>query len=153
MFGVRLLLAGLVLFCSTASTQPRIPSPPPTPAQPEAPEDPLGRTTPRGTYRGFLLAAHKEDYEGAAPYLNTYLRGKAAAVLAHQLSVVLDRRLPTGFGPAQLSDRPDGVSAFLTKPDQNLIGTISSAGGDVDIVIERVDRGRGPPMAVLQQYS
>jgi hypothetical protein len=75
--------------------------------------------------------------------LNTRLRGQAAAVLAHQLFIVLDRRLPAGLGQAQLSDRPEGSSPFLTRPDQNLVGTISSDGGNVDIVVERVDRGRG----------
>ena len=142
-FGVGLLFAGLTLFCYTASAQPGAPGSPPVPAQPEAPPDALGRTTPRGTALGFLLAAHKGDDEAAAQYLNTRLRGNAAADLAHQLSLVLDRRLPAGLGHAQLSDRPEGSSPYLNRPDQNLIGTISSDGGDVDIVVERVDRGKG----------
>jgi MscS family membrane protein len=42
-----------------------------------------------------------------------------------------------------LSDRPEGSLPFLTRPDQDLIGTISSKDGNVDIVVERVDRGKG----------
>jgi MscS family membrane protein len=41
-----------------------------------------------------------------------------------------------------LSDRPEGISQFLTRPDQNLVGTISSDRGNADIVVERVDRGK-----------
>ena len=42
----------------------------------------------------------------------------------------------------QLSDRPEGLP-FLAKPDEDVIGTIGSRGGNVDIVLERVDRGKG----------
>ncbi len=141
-FGAGLLFACLVLFCSTASAQPGVPDSSLIPAKPEAPQDVLGRTTPRGTVLGFLLAAREGDYEVAAQYLNTRLRGKAAADLAHQLSTVLDSRLPAGLGRAQLSDRPEGGSPYLTKPGQNLIGTINSDDGNVDVTVERVDRGR-----------
>jgi len=140
-FGVGLLCTGLLLFCSTAGAQPGVPGSPP-PVQPEAPQDPLGRSTPRGTVLGFLLAAREEHNETAAQYLNTRLRGQDAMDLAHQLYSVMDRRLPAGLRIMQLSDRPEGQSQFLTKQDQNLIGTISSEGGDVDIVVERVDRGK-----------
>src|SRR5258708_1592770 len=59
--------------------------------QPEAPKDSLGRSTPKGAVLRFLSAARNGEDELAAQYLNTRLRGKAAAVLAHQLFVVLDR--------------------------------------------------------------
>jgi MscS family membrane protein len=65
------------------------------------------------------------------------LRGEAAATLAHQLYVVLDRGLPAQL--SQLSDRPEGSLPFPARPDQDLIGTIGGDGG-VDIVVERVDR-------------
>jgi MscS family membrane protein len=142
-FGAGLLSAGLVLFCSTASAQPGVAGSPPIPAQAEAPQDALGRSTPRGTVLGFLRAARNGDNEAAAQYLNTHLSGQAAATLARQLVVVLDRRLPAGLLLAKLSDRPEGSAASLIKPDQSLIGTISSAGGDVDVIVERVDLGRG----------
>jgi len=136
-----LLSAGLLLFCATAGAQPRLPGSASISAQPPAPKDVLGRSTPRGTVLGFLLAARNGDNEAATQYLNTSLRGDAAAVLAHRLFVVLDRRLPTGL--SQLSDRPEGPLAFLNKPDEDLIGTISSDGGKVEIILERVDREKG----------
>jgi MscS family membrane protein len=133
---------GIVLICSFAGAQSGVPGLPPAPTQAEAPEDALGRSTPRGTVLGFLRAARDGDNEAAVQFLNTRLRGQAAAGLAHQLLVVLDRRLPAGLLLAKLSNRPDGSSPSLIAPDQLLIGTISSQGGNVDILVERVDRGR-----------
>ena len=50
---------------------PQVPSsaPPAPPAAPAAPADPLGRDTPRGTITGFNMAAHRDDLEVAARYL------------------------------------------------------------------------------------
>ncbi len=140
---VCLLFAGLFSFCATAGAQPERHNlapvaPPPAPA----PTDVLGRTTPRGTVLGFLLAAHNGDYDAASGYLNTKLRGEAASDLAHKLFVVLDRRLPAGL--SHLSDRPEGSAAFLIRPNEDLIGTIASDGGKVNIVVQRVNRENAP---------
>jgi MscS family membrane protein len=93
---------------------------------------------------GFVSAARKPDYEVAAQYMNTRTRGKDAEFLAHQLFVVLDRRLPARL--YELSDLPEGSHSNPLKPDQELAGTISSVNGDVDIVVERVDRGKSAPI-------
>jgi MscS family membrane protein len=87
-----------------------------------------------------LTAARKGDDELAAQYLNTHLLGNGAAVLAHQLFIVLDRRLPARLN--ELSDNPEGSLSDPLKPDQELVGTISSNNGNVDIFLERVDRGK-----------
>jgi MscS family membrane protein len=86
-----------------------------------------------------LIAARKGDDELAAQYLNTHLQGKPAADLARQLFVVIDRRLPPRLN--ELSDKPEGSLSNLLKPDQELVGTISSVNGNVDIFVERVDGG------------
>jgi MscS family membrane protein len=112
----------------------------PTAAQPEVLKDSLGRTTPRGAVLGFLSAARKGDDELGAQYLNSRLRGNAAAVLAHQLFTVLDRRLPPRLN--ELSDKHEGSLSNPLKPDQELVGTINSDNGNVDIFLERVDRGK-----------
>lgn len=135
-----LLLALILLPCLPAFPQLAVPGTAPPAVQPEAPKDALGRTTPRGTVRGFLTAGHKGDNEIASEYLDTPLRGKAAAVLAHQLFVVLDRRLPPRLN--QLSDKPEGSITDSPRPNQNLVGTITTANGSVDILVERVDRGK-----------
>ncbi|MBV8833004.1 MAG: hypothetical protein JO108_27720, partial [Acidobacteriaceae bacterium] len=108
------------------------------PATSEAPADALGRTTPRGTVRGFLTEAGKGDNEGAARYLNTRLPAQTAALLAHELFVVLNRRLPAKLN--EISDKPEGSQPYPAEPDKDLIGTISGEAGNVDIVVERVER-------------
>jgi MscS family membrane protein len=136
--GIRVLSLGL-LVSLVAWAQVTVPGTASTAAQTaETPKDSLGRTTPRGTVMGFLVAAQKGDTEIAVEYLNTRLRGKAEATLANQLAAVLDSRLPARLN--QLSDQPQG-SLSLLKANQELVGTISSAKGNVDIVLERVDRG------------
>jgi MscS family membrane protein len=136
-----LLSASLLLFCATLTAQPHLPHTTPVPAEPAAPQDPLGRSTPRGTVLGFLLAARKGDDKAAAQYLNTTARGDAAATLAHELFVVLDRLLAAKL--SQVSDKPEGFLSIPTNPDQDLIGTVTGDNGKVDIVVERVDRGNG----------
>jgi MscS family membrane protein len=140
-----------LLFCATAHAQaPPAPAASP-PAQPAPPADGLGRTTPRGTVLGFLKAARAGDYETAAEYLNTRLRGQAASDLASQLYVVLDRRLPARLN--EVSDRPDGSLAFPTKPDQDLVGTIAAEEGDVQITVEKVTRGKAPAIWVFSRKT
>jgi MscS family membrane protein len=135
-------LAGLVFFgfafCFFASSQTVVPPPAAADTQAIPSPDILGRTTPRGTVLGFLKATRKGDYEAATEYLNTKQRGEAATDLAHELFVIIDRRLPARLN--QLSDRPEGSLAFPAKPDQDLVGTISSKSGSVNLLLERVDR-------------
>jgi MscS family membrane protein len=134
-------LSVALLICLPASGQIDNHTSPPATSQPETPLDALGRTTPRGAVLGFLLAARSGDDELAARYLNTRLRGKAAADLAHQLFVVLDRRLPAKLHA--ISDKPEGSLSDPLRPDEELVGTISGGKGNVDITLERVNRGRG----------
>lgn len=109
-----------------------------TTTPPEAPKDTLGRETPRRTVLGFLNAARKGDYEVASNYLDTHLRDKAAAELARQLYVVLDRRLPPRLN--ELSDSPEGSLANPLKPNQDVVGTIALSNGKVEIWLERVEQ-------------
>jgi MscS family membrane protein len=132
-------LALILLLCAPMSAQHARPSPSPPTVTPGVPTDALGRTTPRDTVLNFLSAGAKGANDVAAEYLNTQQRGPAAATLAHQLFVVLDRRLPAKLN--ELSDQPEGSRSNL-RPTQELVGTISSANGDVDITLERVDRGK-----------
>lgn len=130
----------ILLFSISALPQVSVPGPALALPQPEAAKDSFGRTTPRGTVLGLLSAARKGDYGLAAKYLNTRSQGKAAAELAHQLSQVLDRGLPARLN--QISDKPEGSGYDPLKPDQDLIGTISSSRGNVDILVERVEHGK-----------
>src|SRR6201987_616492 len=130
----------LLLLSPRAWPQITVPTSAPAEVRPDTPADTLGRSTPRGTVLGFLAAERKGNGEIAALYLNTPLRGEPAARLAHQLAVVLDRHLPARLN--QLSDKPEGSDPDQLKPDQDLIGTISTPRGDLDILVEPVDRGK-----------
>ena len=134
------LLSLVLLMCVPAGGQLSAPAPIPPAAQPELPKDALGRTTPQGTVLGFLIAGRKGDYELAAGYLNTRLRGEGAKTLARQLFTVLDRRLPPKLN--QLSDKPEGSLTDPLRPELDLVGTVSSDTRNVDIFVERVDRGK-----------
>jgi len=112
------------------------------PAKP-APEqqDALRRTTPRGTVLGFLTAAYSGDYQVAAQYLNTRQQGTNAEELAKQLFYVLDRRLPAKLN--DLSNDPNGSLSDPLDARRELVGTVASEGGKVDIYVERIDRPTG----------
>ena len=131
----------LALLSSAAHTAQVLPSKSATAeVQPEVPKDTLGRTTPRGAVLGFLNASKKGNDEIAALYLNTPLRGAEAEELGRQLAVVLDRRLPAKLN--LLSDKPEGSIPDPLRPDEDLVGTIVTSKGDLEIQLERVDRGK-----------
>jgi len=134
------LLFLVTLLSVPAGGQLSVPGTTPAAAQPEVPKDALGRTTPRGTVLGFVTAARKGDDQLAERYLNTRLRGKAATDLAHQLFVVLDRRLPARLD--QISDRPEGSRRDPLEPNRELVGTIRGESRNIDIFVESVDRGK-----------
>jgi MscS family membrane protein len=134
--GVSLLL----MLCPAVWSQVPVPKAPAAEVQPEIPKDTLGRNTPRGTVMGFLNAARKSNAEIASLYLNTPLRGAEAGELARQLAIVLNRRLPPRLN--ELSELPEGSVPDPLRPDEDLVGTISTSQGDLDILVERVDRGK-----------
>jgi len=133
-------MVGAVL-SSISWAQVGVPRAAPVASQPEPPlPDPLGRETPRGAVLGFVTAARSGDYATARRYLNTPLRSSQADALARQLAVVLDRRLPARLN--QLSPRPEGSLYYPDRPNADLVGTIDSLEGPLDIVVQRVDQGK-----------
>jgi len=121
------------------------------PQAPETPQDPLGRTTPRGTVWGFLAAANSQKYDTAAQYLDTRSHRKEAAELARQLSFVLDRRLPAKLN--NLSDQPFGSLSEPVDSHRELIGSVVTQSGVVDICLERVERPNGPPIWLFSRQT
>jgi MscS family membrane protein len=149
---MRLRCFCLFLICAAAWPQASIPGAATAPAAPaEVPKDPLGRSTPRGTVIGFLAAVRKGDLDVAAQYLNTPLRGKAAADLAMKLSVVLDQRLPARLN--LLSEKPEGSLRDPLNADKELVGTIAGTNGSVDITLERITRGKNGPVWLFSRQS
>ncbi len=135
MFRIRILAFSSLLVAAWG--QEPAPSPPPS----VVPTDTLGRSTPRGTVLGFLGAAHRGDYTAAARYLDTPLEGAAASGLASQLITILDRRLPAHLD--QLSNQPDGSVNDGLPLGTDLVGSIQTSGGALNILLERVRRPEG----------
>ncbi len=107
-------------------------------------DDPLGRQTPRGTVLGFLGAARRGENEVARQYLDTRADQAAGQRLAQQLFIVLDAKLPARL--TQISDEPTGSRANPLAPDVEVIGTVMSPTGEIEVVVERVARGGGEPL-------
>ena len=147
-----LSLTGPVAWAQGRVQAPTAPATPTVaPAQTEPPKDALGRDTPRGTVLGFMSAARKGNDEVSPLYLDTNLKGQEAVELAHKLYVVLDSRLPARLN--ELSDRPEGVPDNPLKPDQNVVGTINTASGPFDVVVERVTRGKSAPVWLFSRQT
>jgi MscS family membrane protein len=91
-----------------------------------------------------MRAAREGKDDVASYYLNTSLEGEEAVELARQLYVVLDSRLPVRL--SELSDHPEGSRANPLRPDQDVVGTISTADGPLELTVERVNRDTPVPI-------
>ena len=85
------------------------------------------------------MNAAAENAEAAPQYLNSGLRGEPAAALARQLYVVLNSRLPVRVNA--LSAVPEGSLVNPLKPDQDVVGTINTSSGPLELIVERVNVG------------
>ena len=143
----RAICACLFIAClsvAQASAQSPQPTPAPAaqaPAAPEQPKDPLGRETPRGTVLGFMNAARENKQDVAPLYLDSGLSGEGATELAQKLYVVLNSRLPVRVNI--LSDQADGSLVNPLRPDEDIVGTINTARGPLELIVERVDGDNG----------
>jgi MscS family membrane protein len=137
LFGLGFVAVLMPASMAVGQSAPATP-PPQATAAPAASKDSLGRETPRGTVLGFLTAARRGDAALASQYLDTRLTGQPAAALAHQLFVVLDARLPARL--TQISDVAEGSLSNPLKPNEDIVGTVSSNHGDVSILVERFQR-------------
>ncbi|HZS56368.1 MAG TPA: mechanosensitive ion channel family protein [Bryobacteraceae bacterium] len=109
-----------------------------------ADQDHLGRDTPHGCAQGFLRAASHDDYSRASQYLDTHAAPNQAQELARQLKVVLDLGLSGNIG--QLPRTPDGDLEGGLPADQQRIGFVKTKDETLEVVLNRVQRGTGPPI-------
>jgi MscS family membrane protein len=119
--------------------------PQPTP-EPRGPADDFGRGTPRSALRGFLAAGRSSDWQRAAAYLDLRRirpaeRASSGPELARELSIVLDRTLWVDLGDV-VAD-PLGATDDGLPKDQELIGSIQTGDGVVDVLLQRVRRDDG----------
>jgi len=110
----------------------------------QAGEDPLGRSTPYGTVVGFIRAEKNKDYALAAQYLDSKEKGKAAEELARQLAIVLNRGLKVDLD--RISRKPQGDLHDEPRPTRDIIGTVTTRSGKLEILLERMDRGGESPI-------
>jgi MscS family membrane protein len=140
---LRGIALALVLAAGVATIRPQIPglksnsASPAPPGQAAVETDPLGRTTPRGTVLGFLVAARKKNFDLATQYLDPRFRGNGSDDLVEQFGVVLDKRLPARLN--LLSEKPEGSLADPLNPNRDVVGTIQTSHGALEIALERID--------------
>jgi MscS family membrane protein len=118
-------------------------------AQSEAPakpaeQDPLGRSSPYGTVTGFVRAAQVKDYARAVQYLDTRKTGAAAEELAQHLQGILDRGLKADLD--KLSRQPEGNLDDGLRANFDRVGTVTVPSGELEILVERVERGGKEPI-------
>src|SRR5213594_2189363 len=139
-----LLLVALVL-CAPTAARPEAP----TPAEPARPATALGPEVPRGAMARFLTACREGRYALAAEYLNLRqlpqsVRARKGPELARELETVLDRALWVDVD--RLSDQPEGDPEDGLPALRDSLGTIETATGPVEVLIERVSQPGGPPV-------
>jgi MscS family membrane protein len=99
----------------------------------------------------FLKAIQKDNYEGAAEYLNSRIKLPERQELARKLGVVLDRKLTTSL--SALSNKPEGNLEDGLRPTVDLLFSIPSDSGKVDILLDRVQRGKDGPIWLFATES
>ncbi len=64
---------------------------------------------------------------------------------------MLDRRLPARLN--EVSNSPEGSLANPLRPDQDVIGTISTENGPLEIVVEHMNPGTDPPVWLFSRRT
>ena len=107
------------------------------------PEDSYNRGEPRSSMQGFTDAARANNYELASHYLDyrnvskeTLNIGKEE--LARKLAIVLNRTLWLNFD--QISDQPLGNLQDSLPSYRELIGSVETKNGHVNLYLQRVPR-------------
>jgi MscS family membrane protein len=113
----------------------------------EAPGDPLGRDTPLGSVRGYVMAADQFDWTTAARYLDLRnlppeARRLEPEELAQQFYFILQRR-SVEIDSEQISDRPEG-NLLEEQPDyRDELGQVITREGQVSLLLQRVPSREG----------
>src|SRR2546428_13880481 len=142
----RLLLLVALALSVPAAARSEAPAPGAEPARPAAA---LGPEVPRGAMARFLAACREGHYARAAEYLNLRqlpqsVRAQRGAGLARELETVLDR--PLWVDLDRLSDQPEGDPEDGLPALRDSLGTIETATGPVEVLIERVSQPGGVPV-------
>ena len=124
-------------------------SPDKTPAPQEKAADPLGRSTPRDTFTGFVRAAHRNDFVSAARFLQVTAKQKPnTEALARELNQLMDRYFTESL--ASISDSPAGEVEDGLPLDRERLGPLEIGDKKFDIILVRVD---DPGSGLIWQIS
>src|SRR5438445_7433314 len=139
----------LLLLVALALSVPARSEAPAPGAEPARPATALGPEVPRGAMARFLAACREGHYARAAEYLNLRqlpqsVRAQRGAELARELETVLDRALWVDLD--RLSDQPEGDPEDGLPALRDSLGTIETATGPVEVLIERVSQPGGVPV-------
>src|SRR5438094_923898 len=140
----RLLLLVALALSVPAAARSEAPAPV---AEPARPATALGPEAPRGAMARFRDACREGHYARAAEYLNLRqlpqsVRATRGAELARELDVVLALWVDLD----RLSDQPEGDPEDGLPALRDSLGTIETATGPVEVLIERVSQPGGPPV-------
>src|SRR2546427_349819 len=141
-----MLLVDALAHSVPGAARPEAPAPG---AEPARPATALGSEVPRGAMARFLAACREGHYARAAEYLNLRqlpqsVRAHRGPELARELETVLDRALWVDLD--RLSDQPEGDPEDGLPALRDSLGTIETATGPVEVLIERVSQPGGPPV-------
>jgi MscS family membrane protein len=151
-FNGYLVLLSVILLQPVEAQSPKAGGPRNATADQRQPiEDSLGRGTPQGAVVGLIRAAEEGNLARAAEYLVSKLEPPDRRELARKLSVVLDRKLLTTLG--SLSNKPDGDLGDGPRTSRYHAGIIESPSGDVEILLDRVQRGNDTPIWLFSSES
>ncbi|MGQ9425293.1 mechanosensitive ion channel family protein [Gilvimarinus sp. F26214L] len=109
-----------------------------------APSDPLGRSTPRGTFEGYLNAVSNEDYERAAQYLDLAPLPFDQRIHGDQVARMLQRALDrnSDIPPmVMLSNEARGEVDDDLSPELERIGSLKIDGREVDLLLQYLESG------------
>jgi MscS family membrane protein len=140
------LSAGMALAQIPGLSKPSAaPSAAPSPSLPADSPATYADNTPRGALYHFIMSARRVDYVAAATHLDLSdipdaERAEQGPILARHLKVVLDRNLWFDFD--KISDRPEGDLADGLPPNAELLGSIQSTSGPVEVVMRRIREGQ-----------
>jgi len=99
--------------------------------------DPLGRSTPRGAFTGFIRALHREDFVSAARFMQLSPNQKLnTEVLARELSQLMDRYFTESL--TRVSDSPAGDVDDGLPLDRERLGPLEIGDKKFDIILVRV---------------
>ncbi|QJD57433.1 mechanosensitive ion channel [Pseudomonas sp. gcc21] len=143
-FGIA-LMTGVPVAAQTTAPEPAAEAPE---ALPTASADPLGRTTPRGAFAGYIHAMAEESYDEAAEYLDLSglsrrVARQGGAEIARRLRIALDQGSDVQPSVA-LSDQPEGKQNDGLAPHMERIGSVSLQDEVVPLYLERTEETEEP---------